>query len=47
MTLSDVLCSSRDGVPLGTLADKPAYKNGSIDTTLHPPPAPLDSTFKF
>ncbi len=25
---------------------EPAYQNGSIDTTLHPPPAPLDSTFK-
>ncbi len=48
-TLEIVLCSSRDGVPLGpkkNTSDKPAYQNGSIDTTLHPPPAPLDSTFK-
>ena len=46
--LPDVLCSSRDGVPLGPkTADKPAYQNGSIDTSFGPPPAPLDSTFKF
>ncbi len=50
-TLEIVLCSSRvDSVPLGpkkNISDKPAYQNGSIDTTLHPPPAPLDSTFKL
>jgi hypothetical protein len=48
-TLPDVICSSCDGVPLGqkkTLADKPAYQNGSIDTSFGPPPLPLDSTFK-
>ncbi len=39
---------NRDGVPLGlerTLADKPAYQNGSIDTNFGPPRLPLDSTF--
>ncbi len=30
-----------------TLSDKPAYQNGSIDTSFGPPPAPLDSTFKY
>jgi hypothetical protein len=39
---------SRDGVPLKrkrTLADKPAYQNGSIDTSFGPPPLQLDSAF--
>ncbi len=48
VALTNVLCSSRDGVPLGqkkNTDDKPAYQNGSIDTSFGPPPAPLDNTF--
>ncbi len=39
--MENVLCFSRDGVPLG-----PEKENASIDTTLHPPLFSLDSTFK-
>jgi hypothetical protein len=49
-TLEIVFGSSRDGVPLGpkrTLSDKPAYQNGSIDSSFGPHPAPLDSTFNI
>jgi hypothetical protein len=47
--MENVLCSSRDGVPLGperTLADKTVYQSLLIYTTLHDPLFSLDSTFK-
>jgi hypothetical protein len=49
-TLEIVLCSSRDGVPLGLEKDtcrQTSLSNGSIDTNFGPPRLPLDSTFKY